>query len=399
MPNEFLTDAKITREAADILHNKATFLGTINRQFDNSFGNAGAKIGSQLKIRMPNEYTVRTGRTANPQSTNETSEALVIATQKGVDFEFYSDELTLSMDDFKKRYLEPQMSVLAANIEADAFSMFKDVPNIANATGTALTTISPFLNARRRLNEMLAPGAGRCVQINGAAMASMVNGLTGLYHESQQIAHQFMEGFIMRNSGMDYYENASVPVLTPGTVDSTTPVVSGDNQGEDGTIAYTGADAASTWVKGQIITIAGVYAVHPETKAKYDWLKQFVITANNTASGGAGTLSIYPTIVTSGARQNVDAAAVTGAAITPHHTASTDATMNCAYDRDAFAFVTADLELPKGTDMAYRTRVDNLSLRFVRDYNVKEDQWIARFDVLYGYKAVRPERLACRIVG
>lgn len=90
---------------------------------DDSFAKSGAKIGDSLKIRLPNQYSVRTGAVLSVQDTTEVSTTLQIATQKGVDLNFTSAELTLSLDDFSDRILEPAMSVLAAAIESDAMSI------------------------------------------------------------------------------------------------------------------------------------------------------------------------------------------------------------------------------------------------------------------------------------
>src|SRR5690554_3188097 len=132
MPNTLLTPDMITREALRILHQKLNFIGTINRQYDDSFAKSGAKIGDSLRIRLPNQYTVRSGATLSTQDTTESQVTLQIANQKGVDVNFSSAELTLSLDDFSKRILEPAMAVLAANIEADAMSMYKDIYNQVN---------------------------------------------------------------------------------------------------------------------------------------------------------------------------------------------------------------------------------------------------------------------------
>ena len=123
MSNSLLTPTAVTREALRILHQKLNFVGNINRTYDDSFAQSSAKIGDSLKIRLPNEYTVRTGANLSTQATTETSTTLQVATQKGVDVSFSSAELTLSLDDFSSRILEPAMSVLAANIEADALTM------------------------------------------------------------------------------------------------------------------------------------------------------------------------------------------------------------------------------------------------------------------------------------
>src|ERR1051326_5915276 len=135
MANTLLTPTQVTRKALMILHQKMNFVGSINRDYDESFAKDGARIGDTLKIRLPNQYTVRTGATIQTQDTPESTVSLQVATQKGVDVNFSSNELTLGLDDFADRVLEPAMSVLAANIEADAMSMYKDVYQIVPGDG------------------------------------------------------------------------------------------------------------------------------------------------------------------------------------------------------------------------------------------------------------------------
>ena len=66
------------------------------------------------------------------------------------------------------------------------------------------------------------------------------------------------------------------------------------------------------------------------------------------------------------------------------------------YQKEAFAFATADLVMPKGCDMAAREVLDGISMRLVRQYGINDDTLPCRFDVLYGYKTLRPQ-LACRL--
>lgn len=393
MPNTLLTDTRITRKALQILHQKLTFVGSINRQYDEKFAVQGAKIGQQLKIRLPNQPVARTGRTYVGQGTTERAETLTVATQKGVDLEFYSDELTMDIDDFASRHLEPAMAVLAATIEADALSMAKDIYNRVGTPGTTPAAMTTVLQAGQKLTEYLAPGDPRNLLINPAANVAMVNALSSLFHAGPAIESQFRKGMIGKNVlGFDWYESTHVPVLTTGTRDNTTPIV-GSITGNS--LACTGFDASATVKKGDIFTIGSVYAVHPETKTAYSHLQQFTATADATADGsGNMTILISPEPIATGGLQNVDAAPQASAALTFAGTASTNYPMNLAYHRDAFAFVTADLEVPKGTDMAYRTNYDGISMRFVRDYDSREDQWISRFDVLFGFKTIRPQLAA-----
>lgn len=396
-----LTAQDITREAAAILHEKMNFVQSINRQYDNQFAQKGAKKGVNLRIRLPNEYVTREGANYSGQGHDEQAETLVVATQRGVDSEITSLDLTMSMDDFRERVLEPQMSVLGSIVEADALTMTYDVANSVGTPGTTPGSTSgqalkPWLQAKQRLDENLAPGPFKA-QINGDATTETVNGLSSLYNDQRTLSKQFTEGFLLRNSGVDYFQNNRVKRLTLGSRENAT--VNGSNQGEAGTIILASAGISKTIKKGEIFTIADVYDVHPETKESYGRLKQFVVTADATAAADESvTIYMAPTIVTSGARQNVNAAAVSGAAVTWQGTASTAYPCNLVYNRDAFAFVAADLEMPKGVDMAYMANIDKLPLRFIRWYDGDDDKWKSRFDVLYGYKTIR-QQLATRVWG
>ena len=181
MGNTLLTPSQITREALRVLHQKLNFIGAINRQYDDSFAKDGAKIGSALRIRLPNQYTVRTGAALSTQDTTENQVTLNVTTQKGVDTTFTSVEMTLSLDDFSKRIIDPAMSVLAASIEADAFSMALDVYNAVSNIGSAIT-FKNTLQARKILNDNLAPMDGnRSVILNTQDNVDLVDALKGLF--------------------------------------------------------------------------------------------------------------------------------------------------------------------------------------------------------------------------
>lgn len=391
MANSILTPTAVTREILRVAHEKASFIATTSLQYDDSYAKSGAKIGTDLKIRKPNQYTVRTGKTLAPQDTAETSVTLTLATQKGVDMNFSSAELTMELDDFSKRIIAPATSVLVSNIEYDYLStVTKKVSNLVGTAGTTPATMLVFGQARAALNRNLAPkDDNRSLQLDSLAMATMVNAYSGLFHDQMEIKRQYRDGFISRNSGFDWYENERVYVHTTGT-DHTTVTVN-DAAMASGDTVITTAGAAVT--VGTVFTIANVNAVHPETKVSLGEAKQFVITA---ISGNDWTIS--PAIISTGATQNIDALPVTAAAITLVGSASTAYEMHLAYHKDAFAFVTADLEMPNGVHFAGRENMDGLSVRLVRQYDINNDNIPARLDILHGYEAVRPE-WACRITG
>lgn len=393
MANTILTPTAVTREALRILHQKLNFVGNINRQYDDSFAKSGAKIGDSLKIRLPNQYTVRSGAVLNVQNTAETSTTLQIATQKGVDLNFSSAELTLSLDDFSKRVLEPAMAVLAANIESDAMSMYKDVYQQANqSTITAALSFTTLLNGKAILDRALAPNADRVANLAIQNTVDLVDALKGLFQDSSAIAKQYREGMMGRTAGFDFYQNSLWSKHTSGTETAAgTITVSGANQTGASVTVTNGS--SKTLKKGDIITFVGCNRVHPETKADTGVLQQFVVTADVATSGTS--IPISPSIVTSGATQNVSASPTNSQAIVKVGGASGIYDMSMLYHPDAFTFATADLLMPKGVDFSAREVMDGISMRIVRAYDINNDQFPCRLDVLYGYKTIRPE-LACR---
>jgi hypothetical protein len=306
-----------------------------------------------------------------------------------VDLNFTSADLTMSLDDFGYRILDPAMSVLAANIEYDAMSMYTSVYNTVGNVGAAMT-MSQVLSARKKVTDTLAPLSDRYANLCTQDNVDLINANKGLFQDASTVAKQYREGYVGRTAGFDFLENTMWPTFTPGAR-SQTYQVNGSSQTGATLTVNTGTGGV---VAGDVFTIAGCYACHPETKASTGVLQQFVITT--TASGNQTSLAISPSIVTSGATQNVVASPTSGNVLTFVGTASTATGLSLAYHKDAFTFATADLVMPKGVDFAAREVLDGISMRIIRDYDVTNDKFPTRLDVLYGYKAIRPQ-LAVRL--
>jgi hypothetical protein len=392
MANSILTPTAVTREALRVLHQKLTFVGAINRSYDDQFSQTGAKIGDSLKIRLPNQYTVRTGAVLSAQDTSETSTTLTIGTQKGVDLNFSSAELTLSMDDFSERILEPAMAVLAASIESDAYSMYKDVYQMVDGDAAALA-LSHVLLGRKALNDSLAPlDNNRTACLSTTHQVKLIDAVKGLFQDDGALKKQYREGKIGRTAGFDFYESTHAGDHTTGdAAKTTTCTVNGASQtGSSITIAN---GSSKTFKKGDIVTLAGCNSVHPETKASTGTLQQFTVTADAAST----TLTISPAIVTSGATQNVSASPTNGGAVVKVGAGASELlNTSMVFHKDAFAIAFADLVMPKGVDFAAREVYDGISMRVVRQYDINQDKFPCRLDVCYGYKTIRPQ-LACRI--
>lgn len=411
MSNSTLTIDMITREALRISHEKLTYLGTINRSYDDSYAKTGAQIGDTLRIRLPNQYVRRQGsRIMAVQDQDERSLALTVATQDGVDMKFNSAELALNIDDFSDRYIEPAVSVMCAGIEGDVLT--QQTQAVYQVTGTAGTVvgasgdISAITNARAKLNQQLAPkDSNRNVQLDSVTMGSVVNGLKTLFNDATQVKEAFREGFYSRNAMADWYENEKTWTLTngsdvTGTTDAAALVTDAALSTSNGlAVDMHTTVAVAVQSVGQVFTIAGVYDCHPETKQAYSSLKQFTITGTS-----GNTTLISPQIYLTGARKNVVSS--TGATLLTTDfnsqtvafvgVASTSYRQNLMYHRDFATFVTADLPI-MGSELECVRRVkDGLSLRVWKGTDIRNDEMLMRLDILYGHKVLRPE-WACRL--
>lgn len=388
----------ITNKALAILHNNLAFARNVNRSYDDSFAREGAKIGSTLRVRLPNKYTVTTGTAMAAQNTVETSTTITLATQKHVDVDFGSAELTLSMDDFAERVLEPAMAVLASAIDQDGLALYKDIYQSVGTPGTTPSTALVMLQAQQKMNEMATPMDGRrALIINPAANAALVDGMKGLFNPGGVLDSQFKRGMLANNI-LDYNEIAmdqNVGMHTEGATRMTSTIVATTSTSGDTTLAISGT---GTWIakKGDVFTIADVYAVNPENFTSTGSLQQFVVTADISITT-SGTIAVSPAIISSGAYQTVNSLPAASAAITIMGSASGVYAQNLAFHRDAFALVTADLQLPPG-NMASRKVMDGISMRIWRQGDIFNDMVPTRIDVLYGWKTLRPS-MATRIWG
>ena len=403
----------VAKEALRLAHEKATFVGTCDRSYDDSFAKTGAKVGSTLRVRNPNVYTRRQGsRIMDVQDQNDATQTITVATQDGVDMRFNSAELALDIDELSRRYIEPAMNVLVSGIDGDCIATAtKQTYNVAGTAGTVVGAVTSGFSdtsalglARAKLNQGLAPkDRNRAVQMDSVTMASVANGIKGLFHPTPEVEKAWREGFIARTAMADFYENERTWSLTnisdvTGTTDAASLVTDG------GTTVDMHTTVASPAV-GSVFTIAGVYACHPETKQAYPHLQQFTVI---TTSAGAG-VTVSPTIylglsASTAAKRNVCASDSTALALTDFNSktltfvgaASTTYRQNLMYHKDAFAFVTADLPLMDDAHKCVRMNKDGLALRVWQASDIRNDELLMRIDILYGFKVLRPE-WSCRI--
>ena len=399
MSNSILTIDMITRKALEILENNLVLTRNVNRQYDDSFAVEGAKIGSTLRIRLPDRALVTDGAALQVQDDNEQYTTLTVASQKHIGVNFTSAELTMQLDDFAERVLKPRISQLASSIDADVANAYKTIGNSVGTPGTTPSTSLVLLQAQQKLNENAAVMSPRYATVNPAANAGLVEGMKGLFNPTDTISKQFKNG--MMGTGVLGYEEVnmsqSIKQHTTGTRAATGNTTGAAVTSEGSSTLTLTVGSGEIINVGDVFTIADCYAVNPQTRESTGSLFQFVALASSTSTTTA-TVTVAPMYSASHALATMLTLPANSKAVVFTGTASTQYPQNLIYHKDAITFATADLLLPQGVDMAARSVHNGISLRVVRQYDINNDRMPCRIDVLYGFSTIRPQ-MACRLWG
>lgn len=403
MSNTIITNDIVAREGLAILEGNLVFAKFVNRSYDESFGNGlpgtGAKQGDAVRLRLPAKYTVGTGASVSTQDVTQNTVSLTLDTQANIGITLTSKERSLDVANFSEYILKPAIAAISNKVDADGLALYSSVYNQVGTPGTVPTTFLTYGEAGQKLDDTLTPRDGlRSVVISPAMNTQIVDANKALLNDPKSISKQYTQGTMGQALGFKFSMDQNVASHTSGAQGGT-PLVNGASQTGDSLITDGWSDSITGVVKkGDVFTIASVYAVHPVSKANLGYLQQFVVTADKDSdSSGNATLAISPSIVTSGAFQNVSAGPADNAAITLASAASTTGRVALAFHRDAFILATADLMLPGVKDEAYvRSSQLNMGLRAATQWQVSSDALITRLDTLYGWLCCRPE-LACRI--
>ena len=399
MSNSILTIDMITRKALEILENNLVLTRNVNRQYDDSFAVEGAKIGSTLRIRLPDRALVTDGAALQVQDDNEQFTTLTVANQKHIGVNFTSAELTMQLDDFAERVLKPRISQLASSIDADVANAYKTIGNSVGTPGTTPSTSLVLLQAQQKLNENAAVMSPRYATVNPAANAGLVEGMKGLFNPTDTISKQFKNG--MMGAGVLGFDEVnmsqSIKQHTTGTRAATGNTTGAAVTTEGSSTLTLTVGSGETIAVGDVFTIADCYAVNPQTRESTGSLFQFVALASSTSTTTA-TVTVAPMYSANHALATMLTLPATSKAVVFTGTASTQYPQNLIYHKDAITFATADLLLPQGVDMAARAVHNGISLRVVRQYDINNDRMPCRIDVLYGYSTIRPQ-MACRMWG
>lgn len=410
MANSVLTNDIIAKEALMVLENELVFAGLVHRGYQDEFKNRtnGYATGDTVTIRKPARYTLRTGAAMSTQDSTEGSTTIVVDSQLGVDIGGWtSADRSLKIPEFSERFLKEGMRTIAQGIDAKVAGLYANVWNWVGTPGQTIDSFKDFALAPQRLDEMAVPSADRRATLSPADQWGLLGSVTGLYiQDTAKTALQRAK--LPPLGGVDTYMTQNTPSHTVG-LKAGTPLVKGASQSTTyASTKATGTQDLTTdgWTvsqnavkAGDVLTLAGVYAVNPRSGATQTYLQQFVVQSDAAAdSSGNATITVSPPIITSGAYQTVSAVPADNAAITVMGTASTAYPQNMVFHKNAFALAVVPMVSPEGAISVSRASYNGLSIRMIPVYTGSDDTSAWRMDVLCGVKAIYPD-LATRVSG
>lgn len=412
MSNTTLTADIIAKEAVAILDNELVMANLVHRGYEEEFTKKvnGYTVGESVSIRRPTDFTVRDGATAATQDVVEGKTTFTVDKQKGIDFKFTSQDLTLQIGELSDRVIKPAMVQLANQIDVDVMALYKYVPNHVTIPSGGINSFDDFGLAAKRMDLIGVPASDRSAVLSPTDTWAMLGSQTALY--MQDVAKgAFREAKIGRIGGIDTYTSNNVPSHTTGARTGTdltdfvgqtyltghTWLTVKDSTSVTIHIDGAASDTTGYWKAGDTFTVADVYDVNPVTKAPLPHLKSFTVMADATTASNEGDVTIWPPMIFSGAQQTcyLSTGTVEDNVVTYQGAASTAYTQNLFFHKNAFGLVMVPMVAPPGaTDVGRRT-YKGLSVRVIPYYDGTNDVSNWRLDVLYGTKVIDP-RLAVR---
>lgn len=384
----------VMRESLRLLKNNLTFTRMVNRDYDDQFARAGAKVGRVVNARKPVKFTQTTGEGIQLQDIIEDTVPIALTTQYQRAFAWSSADDSLEIDEYSDRYIKPAIISIANQIDRDGLGQVLNLYNEVGTPGTVPNALSTYLAAGTLMNDSAVPTDGRYLVLSPLQQATILGVLATQFNPQSTISQQNRKGYMGDWVGFDWSMDQNTRIQTVGPLGGT-PTMSSVAGQTGASILTTGWTASGVRLnKGDIFTLAGVFGINPQSYDSTGALQQFVALAQVTADGsGNATIPISPSIVISGPGQTVSAAPAALAAIVVNGAGGTATKRGVAFTKDTFTFVTADLPLYKGTDMCER-RTDkdlNISMRVWRDADINTDRAPFRIDVLGGWATLMPE--------
>lgn len=403
MSNTTLTADIIAKEAVMILENNCVMANLVHRGYEREFDKNvnGYKVGESVSIRRPTDFTIRDGRVADIQDVVEGKTTVTVDQQKGVDFKFTTEDLTLQIDQLSERVIKPAMIQLANKIDLDVLAETKFIPKHVALDSSGMDSFADFSLAPKLMDNCSIPQEGRFAVLTPDNHWELLGSQTALYIQDAARG-AYRSARLGMVGGVDTYMSQNVRTHTTGTradtdltdqtLTSTTHTWATYKNSTSVTLHIDGTESNATFKAGDVFTIADAWDVNPVSKERLGHLKQFVVMADATFSGTEGDISIWPPLIGEGAQKTVDfgESDLNSNTVTWAQAASHSLRESVFLHKNAIALTMVPMVSPPGAVDVGRRTYKGISVRVVPYYDGTNDESNWRLDVLYGVDCIDP---------
>lgn len=320
--------------------------------------------------------------------------------------------IVTSWDDMMKNStLKAAAYALAQYIDMACARELLKFPNWIGTPGATLGKVDNIIKATNRMFKLAVPMDNISAILDGDDITELK--IKYIDSNIQAINAKLLSqsGFVTMVDNVKLHHTQNLPTLTTGTRSAAQVDGASQNSNYRDIMANSyisqqlkvkGMGNAKTISKGEVFTIAGVYALQMNTKENLGYLQQFVVLEDATStSGGVATLKISPGIIipktddsTGNSKSNTtfgncSAAPADGAALTFIGDPSKPYLIRGMFQKYAIRLASVPLMMPySGTAAVARDPMTGISIRYWRFSAGTEGKHFHRWDIFFGVKAM-----------
>lgn len=365
-----LTPDIVAKEALIVLENELVMGGLVHRGYSTEF----QSVGSTVRIRVPTTLTANTvGNTVEMGTLSEGTVDVVLDQHQDISLTITSKDLTTDIADFSIQVIQPMMRAHAQRVDAQLCGLYVDIAGHYPVNATP--AVSDIAGVRAVMNVLKAPMGQRRLVHDPITEAKYISLNSFLNAEKRGDTRAIREASMGRVLGFDHYMDQNIKTHTTGgysQVSGSVVVLEAAGTADGTVVKMKNGINTGTINVGDIFKVTGYDEWH-------------VVTTEEISSGGAGTATVefqppMKTAYTSGYTVEFQ----------DTHRAS------LAFHKNAFALVTAPLDLPLGGAKGGVLSYKGITARVVYGYNFLEKFNYISLDMLYGVKTL-DRNLAARL--
>ena len=407
MANQFNVTQYILDEVFIRFINYLSYAKVANRNLEADFKNLKYATGQTINYRLEERFLGGEGASATDEAVVQIVRPLTINKQFHTMVSFNGMELTFDRardQPYLDMMLKPRAKTIANKVEK--FICTDNLqPAIYQTVGTPGVPITQntVFQTKAYMNELGIPDDGnRYFSNDPQVTAALSNALFNVFNMTVNKG-ALMDGFIGHLSGMDFFETNFLKRQIAGAGQAGASGVAGFKLA--GTITNGPISSGNTFVltglvanqanpfnvgdKIQFATSADVFMVNPLNYESLSQTAQFVVVSSTASDGGGNaTVTVSPSIIVSGARQNISTAIPNGAQLL----LADDHNESIAFHNQAIIFAAPPISELKGGVEAVTTYSDlyKMAMTYTLGADIRNYVQLDRLDAIAGV-AINPE--------